>query len=54
MIYLAQLERAKLAQKRELLRQKLDILKKMPHDKQTFKQQKKEIMEEMGDLVING
>jgi hypothetical protein len=53
---LAQLEGTLLAKKREALRQKLEILKQMPHDKKEFKRQKDEIIREMNSLTydING
>lgn len=55
-IYLAQLEGTRLAQKREMLRLKLENLKELPHDKQEFKKRKKEIIAEMNALTfdING
>lgn len=57
-IYLAQLEGTRLAQKREMLRLKLENLKELPHDKQEqeFKKKKKEIIAEMNALTfdING
>lgn len=53
MIYLAQLEGTKLAQKREGLRVKLDYIKKIPHDKKEYKQQKAEIIREMNALTID-
>lgn len=52
-IYLAQLEGTKLAQKREILRLKLENLKKLPHDKQEFKRKKKEIIAEMNALTVD-
>lgn len=51
-IYLAQLEGTKLAQKREILRLKLENLKELPHDKQEFKRKKKEIVAEMNSLTF--
>lgn len=53
MIYLAQLEGTKLAQKREALRVKLDYIKNVPHDKQEYKQQKAAIIKEMNALTID-
>lgn len=50
-IYLAQLEGTKLAQKREILRLKRENLKELPHDKREFKRQRKEITEEMNALT---
>lgn len=52
-IYLAQLEGTKLAQKREILRLKLENLKKMPHDKAEMKKQKKAIIAEMNSLTFD-
>lgn len=52
-IYLAQLEGTKLAQKREILRLKLENLKKMPHDKAEMKKQKKAIIAEMNALTFD-
>lgn len=52
-IYLAQLEGTKLAQKREALRVKLDYIKQVPHDKQEYKKQKAEIIREMNTLTID-
>lgn len=51
-IYLAQLEGTKLAQKREILRLKLENLKELPHDKQEFKKKKKELIAEMNALTF--
>jgi len=52
-IYLAQLEGNKLAQKREALRVKLDYIKKIPHDKKEYKKQKAEIIREMNALTCD-
>lgn len=52
-IYLAQLEGTLLAKKREALRQKLELLKQMPHDKMEFKRQKDEIIREMNSLTYD-
>jgi hypothetical protein len=52
-IYLAQLEGTKLAQKREILRLKLERLKELPHDKAEFKKQKKAIIAEMNSLTFD-
>lgn len=56
MIYLAQLEGTLLAKKREQLRLELEKLKKQPHDKKEFKQQRDAIVKEMNALTfdING
>lgn len=53
MIYLAQLEGTKLAQKREALRVKLDYIKNAPHDKKEYKQQKAAIIKEMNALTVD-
>lgn len=52
-IYVAQLEGTMLAKKREALRQKLELLKSMPHDKIEMKRQKKEIIAEMNALTFD-
>ena len=52
-IYLAQLEGTKLAQKREALRVKLDYIKQVPHDKKEYKRQKAEIIREMNALTFD-
>lgn len=52
-IYLAQLEGTKLAQKREGLRVKLDYIKQIPHDKKEYKKQKAEIIREMNALTFD-
>ena len=55
-IYIAQLEGTMLARKREVLRQRLELLKRMPHDKKEFKRQKDDITRQMNALTfdING
>lgn len=52
-IYLAQLEATKLAQKREILRLKLENLKELPHDKKEFKKQREAIIKEMNSLTFD-
>jgi len=52
-IYLAQLEGAKLGRKREDLRLRLELLKRMPHDKKEYKRQKDEIIKEMNALTFD-
>lgn len=52
-IYVAQLEGAKLGRKREELRLKLELLKKMPHDKKEYKRQKDDIIKEMNALTFD-
>lgn len=42
-----------LAKKREALRQKLELLKQMPHDKSEYKKLKKAIISEMNALTID-
>ena len=51
LIYLAQLEATQLAKKREILRLRLEELKKMPHDKKEFKRIKKEIIAQKNELT---
>ena len=55
-IYLAQLEGTKLAKKREILRLRLEELKRLPHDKKEFKKKRDAIVKEMNALTfdING
>lgn len=52
-IYLAQLEGTKLAQKREKKRLELDSLKKGDYDKAEYKRRKKEIIDEMNGLTFD-
>ena len=51
--YLAQLEGTMLAQKREYLRQKLEVFKQATHDKKEFKRLKKEIQAQMNALTFD-
>lgn len=52
-IYLAQLEGALLAKRREYLRQKLEVHKQATHDKKEFKRLKKEIQAQMNALTFD-
>lgn len=52
-IYLAQLEGAKLGRKREDLRLRLELLKRMPHDKKEYKHQKDAIIKQMNALTFD-
>lgn len=52
-IYLAQVQGRMLATKREQLRVKLDLLKRMPHDKKEYKRQRDAIIKEMNALTFD-
>lgn len=52
-IYLAELQWRHLRVERAKLQVQLDLLKKMPHDKQEYKRQKKEITAKMNSLTFD-
>ena len=52
-IYLAELQWRQLRVERAKLQVQLDLLKKMPHDKQEYKKQKKEITAKMNSLTFD-
>jgi hypothetical protein len=52
-IYLAQVEGAMLARKRQILYDWLDLLKKKPHDKVEYKKQREEIQKQIRDLSFD-
>jgi len=52
-IYVAQLELTRLAREREQLRQQLDLLKAMPHDKNEMKRKRADIIKQMNALTFD-